>query len=494
MVYIFSFILQPRPQELITMPLLYEKHAKATKKQDQNSALNSNDQSKKTANDRNNNNLPNKEQKQDFVQDKQPEVVELAPEYEYMGGNIQSSYYYPPAYTNYAEPAYTTIPYDPNMSPNGTPIMQPYGQPSMISPNNSMMYYNYGPPAYQPAPAGFGGPGIPGTYIIPGAIPLKRNLLQSAGQPNLNAPPSYNIYGADIPVYDMSTVRYFYNLGHEYHKHILAQYGMQGVLSMTEPITPVVAIESGGAGTANHETDKINQMTNDFQENFKIENDATSTTGGSSNNNYHQQSNTGKHQYQKHNKRYNNNNPMPINIRKEAKNVPANHRNQQTKNNYSTNNKESNSHQTTETVDYSAGVTSGGAGDNVNCPAYIPCAPYMQYYPPDGNEQFLYSQPQTYMGAGGFSYPPPQPGVVPPGYHQPQPIVEPNYSADIGLGAADAAFYHQGYAPYVYAMPQAQPTTPQVRFFFFFFYLCFVLVSILFSFFCKLNYFSNLEI
>lgn len=475
------------------MPLLYEKHSKVTKKQDQNSAVNSTDQSnKKNTSDRNNNNLPNKEQKQEFVQDK-PEIVELTPEYEYMGGgnNIPSSYYYPPAYTNYAEPAYTTIPYDPNLTPNGTPIMQSYGPPStMISPSNSMMYYNYGPPAYQPAvaaaPNQYGGPpSLAGAYIIPGAISLKHNLLRSAGQPNLNALPSYNPYGTDIPTYDMSTVRYYYNLGHEYHKYIMAQYGMQGILSLTEPIAPVVAIEGGGGGGVgpiNHETDKINQLTNDFQDNFKIEtNEPTTTSGGGSNNNnnYHQTT-TGKHQYQKH-KRYNNNNPMQINIRKEAKNVPANHRNQQTKNNnYSNNNnKESNTHQTTTTtttdlpVDYT-GVGGGGTGDNINCPAYIPysgpCTPYMQYYPQDGNEQFMYSPPQSYMGAAaGYSYPPPppQPGILPP-FHQQQSMVESNFSADVGLGAADAAFYHQGYSPYVYAMPQAPPTTPQVSLLFFF--------------------------
>lgn len=467
------------------MPLMYEKHSKATKKQDQNSAINSAEQSKKTTSDRNNNNIPNKEQKQEFVQDK-PEVVELAPEYDYMGGNIQSGYYYPPAYTSYAEPAYTAIPYDPNLTPNGTPLIQSYGPP----PNNSMMYYNYGPPAYQPAvPAQFGGPpAAQGTYLIPGTIPLKRHLLQSAGQPNLNAPPSYNPHGADIPIYDMSTVRYFYNLGHEYHKYVMAQYGMQGILSLTEPIQPVVTIESNA--TTNHETDKINQLTNDFQDNFKIENEPTTSTGGSNNNNYHQQSNTGKHQYQKHNKRYNNN-PMPINIRKEAKNVPANHRNQQTKN---YNNKETNSHQSPANdlppIDYSG----GGSGDNVNCPAYIPytgpCTPYMQYYPQDGNDQFMYSQPQAFMGSGGYSYPPPQPGVVPP-FHQQQSVVEPNYSNDVGLGAADASFYHQGYAPYVYAMPQAPPTTPQVSFLFLVYLYCFFLC--LFGFlYLNFNYFFKI--
>lgn len=59
------------------------------------------------------------------------------------------------------------------------------------------------------------------------SIPIKRRDLLEQNYPvNFLAMPSYDIYAADIINNDSSTLRFFYNLGHEYFRHLQTKYSM----------------------------------------------------------------------------------------------------------------------------------------------------------------------------------------------------------------------------------------------------------------------------
>lgn len=62
------------------------------------------------------------------------------------------------------------------------------------------------------------GPGV--------VVPVKRrDLLQQTLSVNLDASPSYDPRGFDIATNDMGTLRFFYNLGHEYFEQLRMHYG-----------------------------------------------------------------------------------------------------------------------------------------------------------------------------------------------------------------------------------------------------------------------------
>lgn len=65
-------------------------------------------------------------------------------------------------------------------------------------------------------------------------IPIKRrDLLGQSFTVNLDAPPSYDPHGQDIAVNDPGTLRFFYNLGHEYFGQLRARYGLGALEQLT---------------------------------------------------------------------------------------------------------------------------------------------------------------------------------------------------------------------------------------------------------------------
>lgn len=72
------------------------------------------------------------------------------------------------------------------------------------------------------------------TNIV-NAIPVKRReLLEQQFPVAFDTPPSVDVRGSDIPN-DTSTMRFFYNLGHEYFKQLKSKYSMQVLTQLARP-------------------------------------------------------------------------------------------------------------------------------------------------------------------------------------------------------------------------------------------------------------------
>lgn len=81
------------------------------------------------------------------------------------------------------------------------------------------------PPLFDPNPQFYAGT----------EIPIKRrDLLEQAFAVNLEAPPSFDPRGHDIAVNDPGTLRFFYNLGHEYFEQLRTRFGMATVAQLTQ--------------------------------------------------------------------------------------------------------------------------------------------------------------------------------------------------------------------------------------------------------------------
>lgn len=110
------------------------------------------------------------------------------------------------------------------------------------------------------------------------AIPVKRReLLEQQFPVAFDAPPSVDVRGSDIPN-DAATMRFFYNLGHEYFKQLKSKYTMQALAQLARPPidsdnpfetsindNEMVGGPGGGGGCAATAT-----MTNDFMK-LKLE-------------------------------------------------------------------------------------------------------------------------------------------------------------------------------------------------------------------------------
>lgn len=66
-------------------------------------------------------------------------------------------------------------------------------------------------------------------------IPIKRrDLLEQAFSVNLEAQPSFDPRGHDIAVNDPGTLRFFYNLGHEYFGQLRTRFGLPAISQLTQ--------------------------------------------------------------------------------------------------------------------------------------------------------------------------------------------------------------------------------------------------------------------
>lgn len=188
------------------------------------------------------------------------------------------------------------FPFDPNIPP--PPQLQPQYLPASVpaSNYNHGVYYN---PIYStgqhnnasamyPAPP----PGIPfgsiapnpinGTFIHSGfsnetalLIPIKRKeLLQSHLPINFGINPSYNPNGHDIPTQDLVSVRFFYNLGHEYFKHLHTAFGMQGITNLIHGIDNL----SGMYDPSDHLNSDVKALANDLQVGLSLKESETTVT------------------------------------------------------------------------------------------------------------------------------------------------------------------------------------------------------------------------
>lgn len=79
-----------------------------------------------------------------------------------------------------------------------------------------------------------GGPNAPPLSSNVLAIPLRhRELLEQLSHVDLDALPSYDPRGYDIGTNDVSTLRFFYNLGHEFYRQLSSQFTGQALAQLT---------------------------------------------------------------------------------------------------------------------------------------------------------------------------------------------------------------------------------------------------------------------
>lgn len=72
-------------------------------------------------------------------------------------------------------------------------------------------------------------------------------------------------------MHDLVTLRFFYNLGHEYFRFIHSNYGMQGVFGLTQTDTQIQASDSGIQA---NDSD-LRNLSHELQQTLKIDNDST---------------------------------------------------------------------------------------------------------------------------------------------------------------------------------------------------------------------------
>lgn len=207
------------------------------------------------------------------------------------------------------------FPYDPNIPPPNPYAAMPFNPlPALPSANPSVIYYspcNSMYPIPQPVPVPPTSPGVtpiyttmafppgsvsmycnPNAGCVPQVIPIKqKDLLCSPFPINyFGVGPSYSPHGTDIPVHDLVTLRYFYNLGHEYFKFIYSNYGMNGVMGLSQPESQTYLCDSG-MQTIDCESHSLSA---ELPSNLKVDNSDQKTDGSS-------QSVTYNKRYSRHN-------------------------------------------------------------------------------------------------------------------------------------------------------------------------------------------------
>lgn len=81
-------------------------------------------------------------------------------------------------------------------------------------------------------------------------------------------------------MHDLVTLRFFYNLGHEYFRFIHSNFGMQGVFGLTQTDTQMQMSDSG---IQTNDSD-LRNLSHELQQTLKIENDKTDTNTSPNNN------------------------------------------------------------------------------------------------------------------------------------------------------------------------------------------------------------------
>lgn len=152
---------------------------------------------------------------------------------------------------SYSEPL--QFPYDPVAS--STFYAQPYPAQS----------YTFAPQPPYPCP--FYGPPNPmlNTMMMPQPNPPSSAVKNSDGVPNFHANQSVAANGSDLPLNDLITLRYFFNLGIDYFR--------QNQFRMHPPVVP--AITEAGNSSAFEDSSKddgneVRQLATDFESNLNI--------------------------------------------------------------------------------------------------------------------------------------------------------------------------------------------------------------------------------
>lgn len=108
------------------------------------------------------------------------------------------------------------------------------------------------------------------------SIPVRRrDLLQQQFPVSFEIMPSLDVRGSDIPS-DMGTMRFFYNLGHEYFSQLQEKHSIQAISQLTRCVS---GCGPGNSGPLESETvfdssftdhDAISSLGNDFNK-IKLE-------------------------------------------------------------------------------------------------------------------------------------------------------------------------------------------------------------------------------
>lgn len=99
-------------------------------------------------------------------------------------------------------------------------------------------------------------------------IPVKRrDLLEQTFSVNLEASPSYDSRGHDIAVNDPGTLRFFYNLGHEYFGQLRLRYGMAALAQLAHNTDKPDTLDAGNPGHFYHDAFGHQQQQQQEQDN-----------------------------------------------------------------------------------------------------------------------------------------------------------------------------------------------------------------------------------